>query len=213
MTIPRHPNVPDLSPDQISKLTEIVFLPPNDLIKSDIVFVFGGRFPKLGETAFYLFNNSYSNLILISGGFTSNHNLPSYWKYGNVAESIGIKMQLIGLGVPDNCILTEDKSSNSFENVIFSKQIFDFDKLSSLIFVTKSFVAGRHFRTLKKHVSKKIRIQYFAYDTFSKDGNEISRNNWYQFDEGRSLVYGEYLRMLEYGAKGNLEPLDFTIDN
>ncbi|MCT1403734.1 YdcF family protein [Paenibacillus sp. p3-SID867] len=91
---------------------------------------------------------------------------PTGIKYENwVAEAHVIVNKLTEAGIPLNVIVYEDRSRNTLENVLFAKEIFDFDTIESLLIVCKSHGAGRQYRTLSKHLPQKI-------NCFSVEGQE-----------------------------------------
>ncbi|GIO36819.1 hypothetical protein J41TS12_16800 [Paenibacillus antibioticophila] len=107
-------------------------------------------------------------------------------------------------GVPEEIINIEDRSTNSKENVLYSKQIFDFSNISSLLFVSKCHVAGRQYRTLRKYLPNNIGMDPYSYETII-NGIYINQFNWMLYPESRSLIFGEYLRILYYSHKGDIE--------
>lgn len=186
MRIPKVPIPPPLSAEQIAVLTELVFLPECRPCRSDLIFVFGNGHPHLVQTVFRLYERSIAETLVISGGMHADGKRPEYWKHGDVSEAVGIAAELAELGVPEARMVLEDKSRNSSENVIFSKEIFDFSAVSSIIFVGKSHAAGRQYRTLKKHLPQSIEISHATYDMPLPPGGTINRNDWSSSDNCRS---------------------------
>lgn len=212
--IPKYPEVPPLIEKQIQQLTRIVFLEEelNSFPqKADLIFVFGGSHPGCWQTAYQAYQAGLADKILLTGGvkpFVIRH--PT-WTYGNTAEAQVMKMKLQELGVPEKLIIVEDQSTNTLENVLFAKGIFNFQTISNIVFISKSFGAGRGYRTLKKHLPSNIQLTPYPFPTTLRSNQMVTRHNWMHDPESRSFVYGEYLRMLEYGEKGDIIPLEKPI--
>lgn len=206
MSIPRNLDVPELTPEQIQIITKTVFLPAEKLEKADLIFVFGGSHSVLWESAAKLYHQGYAKKIIVTGGLKPIALKHKSWQYGDRTEADVISQKLVENGVPKKAIIIEDKAVNSYENVIFVKELFDFSKISSLMMVCKSYAAGRQFRTLKKNLSENVTIQIYQFDS-CRPGNGsqvITKDNWFKFSDGRSLVLGEYLKILLYGKRGHL---------
>jgi uncharacterized SAM-binding protein YcdF (DUF218 family) len=122
-----------------------------------------------------------------------------------------MKEKLIILGVPEQKIIMEDRSTDSLENILFAKDMYDFSKVKKLAFICKSYAAGRQLRTLQMHLPSSISLLAYPFDTSPWKNRVISRYNWMDEQDSRSYVYGEYLRILHYGEKGDIVPLDKNI--
>ncbi len=120
-----------------------------------------------------------------------------------VTEAQVIISHLLKAGIRSENIVFEEKSTNSLENVLFAKEKFDFSKISSLMVVCKSHAAGRQIRTLKKHIPNNIEYVPYTFNTVYKD-TEVNRYNWMTTEIGKKRVWGEYLRIIQYGEKGDL---------
>ncbi|WP_028775930.1 YdcF family protein [Shimazuella kribbensis] len=213
--IPKCPDVPRLTPDQIKALTEVVFLKTDQLGKEhetcDLLFVFGGTHPGSWETTFQLYQNGLASHILLTGGIKPGAILHPTWKDKNRRESHVMKEKLLDLGVPEKAITLEDRSTDSLENILFAKDVYDFSKVNKLAFICKSYAAGRQLRTLQKQLPSSISFLSYPFDTSIWENQVISRSNWMNEQDSRSYVYGEYLRILHYGTKGDIVPLDKNI--
>ena len=69
---------------------------------------------------------------------------------------------LISKGVLEKDIILEDKSTNTLENVLFSKKTIEekigFNNLKSIVTVTKHYHSRRALMTIKKYFPKNISI-------------------------------------------------------
>ncbi|MBA4493957.1 YdcF family protein [Paenactinomyces guangxiensis] len=211
--IPRYPKTPRLSREQAEALTQIVFVDQKEFpVQSsyDLLFIFGGSHPKLWEVSAQAYIEGKCRQILVTGGYKPNVKRHSSWKYGTTPESHVIKWRLVEKGVREEDIIIEDRSTNSLENVLYAKEIFDFGKVRNLLFVCKSFASGRQYRTLKKHLPSYIQFTPLTID-IKLNNTQITRGNWMNHPGHRSLVYGEYLRIIAYGKKGDLCPIEQMI--
>ena len=197
--IPREVAVDDLSPADIKRITQTVFVVPESQ-PVDLLFIFGtstidneilesvardyqeGRFPKVMVTG-------------LSGRLHSETGKP-------VAHIM--RDELITRGIPSDAILVQDRSTNTLEDVAFSLDVLREYDISpeSIAFLCKAHHSGRCLRTLRKFflTEKLSPITYLA----EYDGVGISREDWYQHEVSRGRVYGEYLRIIEYSKRGDI---------
>lgn len=205
--IPKYPEVPPLTSEQIDKITEIVFLPQKELQPCDIIFIFGGSHPGLWETAARAYQENLGQIVIVTGGYKPGAKRHACWEYGDRPESHVIAEKLQTLGVPADAMILEDRSTNTLENVLFAQEVYDFSKVRRILMICKSFASGRQCRTLQKHLPSHITCLPYAFDTRSGDGPLITATTWMNDPQTRSLIFGEYLRIIAYGKKGDIEPL------
>ncbi|MDQ0222825.1 uncharacterized SAM-binding protein YcdF (DUF218 family) [Streptococcus moroccensis] len=203
--IPKSPDVPDLSAEDILFLTEVTFGPSIAPSPCDVLFVFSGTHPGHWEKAIEAYQKGLYQTILVTGGRSLTGTPHPDWT--GETESDIIIHHLLAAGVPESVIISEKKSTNTLENVTCAKQVFDFAQISSLLFVCKAHATGRQWRTLTKHLPAHITIVPYAFDTIYQ-GLPITRDNWMTTATGRSRVWGEYLRIVHYGKKGDITPLE-----
>ena len=200
--IPREVAVDDLSPEEIERITQTVFVAPESQ-PVDLLFIFGtstidneilesvardyqkGRFPKVMVTG-------------LSGRLYSETGKP-------VAHIM--RDELIARGVPSEVILVQDRSTNTLEDVAFSLDVLEKHSISpdSIAFLCKAHHSGRCLRTLRKFFPSQILspVTYLA----EYEGVKISKEDWYQHEVSRGRVYGEYLRIIEYTGRGDIAHL------
>lgn len=205
MSIPKYPKVPDLTENQIDEMTKIVFCEDKELSSSDVIFVFGSTQPGCYHKSLEAYNKKLGKEIVVSGGRSGLAHKHKDLGYGNKSEANIIFKNLVAGGVPAEKIFLEDKSTNSKENIIYAKKIYDFSKINSILFISKNYAAGRQYRTLRKHLPKNIKITSFGYNIYFDDGRTFDRYNWMNYAESASLVFGEYLRIVYYGQMGDIE--------
>ena len=201
-SIPREVVVEDLSPEEIERITQTVFV-ASESQPTDLLFIFGtstidsdaleslardcqqGRFPKVMVTG-------------LSGRLYSETGKP-------VAHIM--RDELITRGVPSDVILVQDKSTNTLEDVAFSLDVLEKHDISpeSIAFLCKAHHSGRCLRTLRKFFPSQTLspVTYLA----KYEGVKISKEDWYQHEVSKGRVYGEYLRIIEYSKRGDIAHL------
>jgi uncharacterized SAM-binding protein YcdF (DUF218 family) len=211
--ISRFPDTPDFTDEQIQELTRIVFLEPTEPQKCDIIFVFGGTHPSLWEYAYKAYQEQLGKVVLATGGSARPKYRNSSWVYDDVPESHLIVERLTELGVPPGDILFEDRSTNSLENVLYAREILDFNSISSILFVCKCYGAGRQYRTLKQNIPAHIMLCPYPFDAKIVDRDIlVTRDKWMNNEVSRSFVFSAYLRILYYGNRGDILPLEKPIE-
>lgn len=208
--IPQFPEVPPLNDAQRAALTRIVFLDdPGEPDPCDLIFVFGGSHPALWCAAAAAYHRGLAPSILVTGGSkprrTQEHTKRSC---DDTTEAQFLARELPEAGVPEERLILEERSTNTLENALFAKEVFDFDSIGSVLLVCKSYAAGRQYRTLRRHLPAGLRVVPHPFDTMSREGQLITRHNWTESSESRARVFGEYLRILTYGGRGELERLE-----
>jgi uncharacterized SAM-binding protein YcdF (DUF218 family) len=206
--IPKEPNVPQLTDEQISELTEIIFLKEVEVVPCDAIFIFGGTHPGHWEVPIEAYNKGLGKTLIVTGGFSPTGVKHAAWEYGETPEAHVIVNKLKEAGISEANIVFEDRSRNSLENVLFAKEVFDFNRINSLLFVCKSHGAGRQYRSLAKHLPSHLSYIPLAFGTTFSEDAAITRHNWMETPKGRSRVYGEYLRIWYYGNRGDFLPLE-----
>lgn len=90
-----------------------------------------------------LFNNKKIDKILITGASGSLNS--------ELKESHILKKFLIRVGIPDSCILIEEKSKNTHENAIYCKEILkNYSKKNSYLIITSKYHMRRSLACFKK---------------------------------------------------------------
>lgn len=207
--IPKSPEVPkEFSAKEISFLTKSVFGEIIGPQPCDVLFVFSGTHPGHWEKAIEAYQKSYVRRIIVSGGRSLTGTPHPDWNGHTEAEVI--IQHLMAAGIPEEAIKSENSSSNTLENVLFAKEIFDFNTVETVMFICKSHATGRQWRTLAQHLPKHLRYIPYTFNAFYKDV-EIGRDSWMNSDIGKSRVWGEYLRLLHYGEKGDILKLDVEL--
>lgn len=180
---------------EISKITKYIFIESKPE-KADLVFVFGTRHKEVVLKVFELYKNKLISKILISGGKN---------RITHENEADMLSQELIRLGIKKEDILLEDESTNSLENVLFSKKVIEekigFNNIKKMIVVTKNYHIRRALMTIKKHFPKNIEILPVSYDI------GFNKENWFNDEVDKKKVFSEYNKIKEYLEKGDIEDL------
>ena len=118
------------------------------LEKADCILVLGSHDTRVAERAAELYLQKWAPLLLFSGGL------------GRLTEGVWTETEAdlfakiaIDKGVPREAILIENKSTNTGENILFTRQLLRENKIDpqSFIVVQKPYMERRSFATFKKH--------------------------------------------------------------
>lgn len=202
--IPKYPKVPTLNDKQIKAITEIVFYLEKDLRKNDLIFVFGSTHPACVEATYKAYTMGLGERIIISGGQSKSREKHKDWNPEDQTEASSISRKLVEMGVPKDKIHVEDQATNSKENVLLATQCFDFSTVQSVTIISKNYVVGRQARTLKKYVNSNMHVSSYPYNVYLDDGTTFDETNWSKCEQSQSLVFGEYLRIVFYGKRGDI---------
>ena len=201
-SIPREVAVEDLSPKEIKRITQTVFV-TSDSEPADLLFIFGTSTidgEVLGSVARACLQDRFPKVLVtgLSGRL-----------YDETGKPVAVVMrdELIARGVPTDIILVQDRSTNTLEDVAFSLDVLEQHSISpeSIAFLCKAHHSGRCLRTLRKLFPSQTLspVTYLA----EYEGVKISKEDWYQHEVSRGRVYGEYLRIIEYTRRGDIAHL------
>lgn len=135
-----------MTPDEAIELLWDYHHVKQELLPADLIFVLGSNDVRVAEYAAELFRRKLAPLILFSGGmgrFTGG------W---SVSEAELFAAAAVKAGVPEDKILIENKSSNTGENVRFSREVLKRAGLpapASVIALQKPYMERRTLATLQ----------------------------------------------------------------
>ena len=161
-------NEETLTDEKINKL--LFDIPKDDGQNGECIWVFGSilNLDERVNKAVELFNKKRAPYILFTGGLG---------KTGTEAEAKLMKEKAISLGVPEDRILTEERSNNTTENILCSLLVFErkflLQNISRLIVVTTPYHIQRLSLTLSRYMPRWIEYSY-CYD----ENSPLSKNNW-----------------------------------
>jgi uncharacterized SAM-binding protein YcdF (DUF218 family) len=78
-----------------------------------------------------LYRAGRASVVILSGG-------NSEWSRADEAESSAMRAFAVDLGVPETAIRVEDRSRNTLENAIYTKQLLDAQNIGSILLVTSA---------------------------------------------------------------------------
>lgn len=165
--------------------------------KSDLIFVFGGPTLNQVKKAKELFDQGYSDKILVTGN-TGTFNNPDWHK--PVAEIYA--NFLIENGIPSKNILVQNTSTNTLEDVTFSIPTIknNFPNLQKIILVSNPMHQRRCFATFQKQFPFKIKII-----NQSGDKPDLNKINNQEIVRIAIRCIQEYDRLIKYSQKGDIE--------
>jgi len=119
----------------------------HSLVKSDCIFVLGSNDVRVAEYAAQLFLDGWAGKLIFSGGV------------GRLTDGIFESTEALtfatlarDMGVPSDCIIIEDRATNTGENVRFTYELISQlgEKFSSFILVQKPYMERRTYATFTK---------------------------------------------------------------
>lgn len=182
------------------EITDYIFLEAADQ-KSDVAFVFGtwDKWQESVEKAAQLYKDGLTPKILVSGGAN-----PAT----GVVEGDLMAKDLEKLGVRRADILIENKSTNTLENVLFSKDVIDqalgLEEVETITAVVKNYHARRALMTLRRHMPSNITLKPAVYISSKYP---MTKETWDTNEDWKKIVLGEKDKIKAYLAKGDIADL------
>lgn len=87
------------------------------------------------DLAYELYRDKKVNRLIVSGGLDANG--------ATITEAEGMKRYLVERGVPVEAVFEERKSTSTYENLLYSKQIMDREGWAHPVIVTHQFHGAR----------------------------------------------------------------------
>jgi uncharacterized SAM-binding protein YcdF (DUF218 family) len=172
----------------------------HELKKADCIFVLCSMDTRVAERAAELYKQGYAPYVLFSGGSGKLTEHVFSKPEAEVFADVAIK-----LGVPPEAILLENKSTNTGENVSFSRELLKQKGLNfnTFILVQKPYMERRTYATFNKVWPEKefvVTSPQLLYEEYMKDPEfkELTIN----------VMVGDLQRIKEYPAKGFQIPQD-----
>jgi len=164
------------------------------LKRCDCVIAMGSHDLRVAEFAAELINKNWSPLLVCSGGL--GRLTSEIWQESEASKFAEIALSA---GVRKEQILIEDRSSNTGENILFTRKLLVDRKIfiKSAILVHKPYMERRALATVQRYwpelqvVISSPRISFEEYAT-----DEIP------FDEITQIMAGDFQRILVYPEKG-----------
>ncbi len=200
--IKRNPQTPELSQEAIELLTKLCFRPDTQLEPVDLIFEFSSpREPdRVVQIIENLLKNNISRKVFVTGGMPDFVDSPKLGK----SES-EILLEKIDLSkFPEVQFFSENKSTNTLDNVTEALKVLDFRNYEKVLFIFKRHDSMRAYLSLKKFLpNTKILQQTFA-GLYVGTDRPLDENTWHTYEFGKTRVWGEFLRIKKYGRRGDI---------
>lgn len=170
----------------------------HQLIKADAILVLCSHDTRVAERAVDLFHQGWAPLLIFSGGLGAITR--DIWSEPEANQFARIAMTL---GVPKDKILIENRSSNTGENILFTKQLLaekEID-LQSFIVVQKPYMERRSFATFRKLWPEKEVVVTSPQVSFEEYLEHYASRELTK-DDVISIMVGDLQRIKLYPAKG-----------
>lgn len=180
--------------DELAKVIWDYHKMGHSLRKADCIVVLGSHDTRVAERGAELFLEGWAPLIIFSGGLG---NFTKYmWteseaeKFARIAEN---------MGVPRGRMLLESKSTNTGENIIFTKELMIKENIKSdlLILIHKPYMERRSYATFKKIWPEKEAIV-----TSPQISYEDYANADITMDDIINIMVGDFQRVMVYPKMG-----------
>lgn len=166
----------------------------HELERADAILILGSSDLRKAEYAAELYHAGWAPLLIFSGG--EGRTTTGLWGMSEAEKFASVAMEK---GVPEEAILLETKSTNTGENIVFTRQLLEEKgiELKKIIVTQKPYMERRTYATFMK--------QWPGMD-FIVTSPKISFENYPS--EGRSMEHiinmmvGDLQRIREYPAKG-----------
>ena len=186
---------------QIQAFAETIWnyhLMKHEIAKADAILVLCSHDERVAERGAELFLDSWAPLLIFSGGHgaitRTLWNEPEAERFARIAES---------LGVPRESILVEPHSTNTGENVGFTKRLLDERGLNphTFIVVQKPYMERRSYATFRKIWPEKELVVTSPQVSFRDYLAEYANRNLTAADVV-SIMVGDLQRIKLYPARG-----------
>ncbi|MBU6389675.1 YdcF family protein [Patescibacteria group bacterium] len=193
--------------EEVDKLASRVWdylLMHQPIEKADVIIVFGSYNPAVADRAAELYHAGYAPLIVFTGGQSDS---TTGW---NKSEAETFADRALWHGVPPDKVLLETRSSNSGENIRFTKELLEREKIQvkRIIGVQKPYMERRLYATLRKQwpqvaaVVTSPQLSYQEYMESSPLGKARSI----------SIMLGDIARLSAYADKGYQIPQEIPAE-
>jgi len=162
--------------------------------KSDCILVLGSHDLRVAERGADLYLQGFAPVLIFSGGlgnFTKD-----MWDESEADKFANIALKM---GVPENAILIENKSTNTGENILFTQQLMRIKNMDpeSFIVVQKPYMERRSFATFRRHWPDKKLIVTSPQISF-----EDYHNDEIPLGKVINIMVGDLQRIKIYPEKG-----------
>ncbi len=180
----------------------------HELSRADAILVLCSHDTAVAERGAQLFLDGWAPLLIFSGGLGSITR--ELWTEPEADQFAAIAGRM---GVPRERILIENRSTNTGENVLFTKQLLADRGLTpqSFILVQKPYMERRSYATFRKLWPEKPAIVTSPQVSLDEYLEKYSNDNL-PVDEVVSIMVGDLQRVKLYAEKGFQIPQDIPPD-
>ncbi|MDO5392660.1 MAG: YdcF family protein [Eubacteriales bacterium] len=179
-------------------ITEFIFVNQKPE-PADIIFVPGNGYPQMAERAAGLWKNHMAPLVLPSGRYSVTRGhfagvMEKEDRYGGEYETEWefLSHVLTENGVPQDCILREDRATFTYENAIYSRQVTDCAELE----VQKAIICCKSHHARRCLMYFQLLYPQTEFLVCPSDTENITRENWHETEKGIEEVMGEADRII-----------------
>ena len=166
--------------------------------KADVIVGFGNFNEDIPRRAAELYLQGYAPKVLFTGGLGRN-------TVGLLPESEADRFARVAIscGVPDEAILREDKSTNTAENILFTRKLLEGLK------IPHGHILGVHQPFMERRVSAAMGV-YWPDQSFSVTSPQVTIPEYLEAAKHQgitenasiSVIVGDFQRMKLYADKG-----------
>jgi uncharacterized SAM-binding protein YcdF (DUF218 family) len=204
--IPKQPACPVLDAADEEQLTRLCFS-QNAMETADLIFVFGNnvQHEEQARLAGFLCQRHPEAVLVLTGG------APNY------SESLGDSRELMAesdalhqllqrsVNLSNRKLFIERMSQNTRENVAFAAEYISATNPRSLVYLSQSFALGRSAMTIRAVLPEIAMIGSLGMERYV-DGELLTSVTWTRSAKLRQVVWGEFLRIVTYSARGDIDP-------
>jgi uncharacterized SAM-binding protein YcdF (DUF218 family) len=164
------------------------------LQKSDCILALGSRDTRVAERAAEIYMQGWAPLLIFSGGL--GRLTKDLW---SVSEAELFAKIALRIGVPEKDILIENRSTNTGENILFTRQLLQEKGLNSqsFILVQKPYMERRTYSTFQKQWPGKT-----VYVTSPQISFEDYPSTEIPIEQVVNIMVGDLQRIRVYAEKG-----------
>ena len=180
----------------------------HQLEQADAILVLCSHDKKVAETGAHLFLEGWAPLLIFAGGLGTITS--GMWSEPEADQFARIA---VGKGVPSARILIENRSTNTGENILFTKQLLQEKQIDpqKFILVQKPYMERRSFATFRKMWPEKevlVTSTQVSFDEYLAGyANEVFSKN-----DVISIMVGDLQRIKLYPEKGFQIPQEIPHD-
>ena len=170
----------------------------HQLFQADVILVLCSHDTRVAERGAELFHEGWAPLLIFSGGLGTI--TKDIW---SEPEADQFAKVAIGLGVPKDKMLVENRSSNTGDNILFTRQLLAEKEIDpqKLILVQKPYMERRSFSTFKKLWPGKEVVVTSPQVSFDEYLDHYASKSLSR-DEVISIMVGDLQRIKLYPEKG-----------